>query len=47
MARPKKETDKLTIALALNVLETLTNDSDLYGMSKGAYISQLIMQKTS
>lgn len=45
MARPKKDTGTLTIALTNSVLEVLEKDSNTFGISKGAYISQLIMQK--
>lgn len=45
MARPKKESSPLTISMQKNVLEVLEQDSDKFGMAKGAYISQLIMQK--
>lgn len=45
MARPKRESAPLTIKLANNVLEVLDQDCNRFGISKGAYISQLIMQK--
>lgn len=45
MAKPKRETGTLTISLTTEVLKILDQDSTRFGVMKGAYISQLIMQK--
>lgn len=45
MARPKVETKMIGFKIEVGVLEVLEEDSRRYGISKGAYISQLIMQK--
>lgn len=45
MARPKKDMSPLTISIADQVREILEKDAGMFGISKGAYISQLIMQK--
>lgn len=45
MGRQKKVTKPVTFNMDLGVLDILVQDSGMYGISKGAYISQLIMQK--
>jgi len=45
MARPKRNTEPITISLTLEVHEILSHDSERFGIGRGAYISQLIMQK--
>lgn len=45
MARPKKDTKIVSFNIDLGVYQVLEEDSGRYGISKGAYISQLIMQK--
>lgn len=45
MARPRGNSKILQISIDMGVYEVLENDSRKFGLQKGAYISQLIMQK--
>lgn len=45
MARPKTETKLVSFKMDLGVVQVLEEDAKRYGILKGAYISQLIMQK--
>lgn len=45
MARPVRDTIKIQIALTPSVIEELDKECEMFGISRSAYISQIIMQK--